>query len=1021
MYLLNAVLIVDDSVVNRRLLSDILVKDYYIIWAENGAEALKVLSKSGLKISAVVLDLIMPVMDGFEFMEELSKHSEYKDIPVIITTAQNDKESELKALKCGAWDFVSKPYQPEILKFRLKNAIERSELSAYKKLKYLSQFDELTDVYNKSKFVSDTTDLIKSEKFVNLALFRFDIDKFSLINTFFGYKEGDNLIRYCAEMIDKICRKRKIATYGRIRADVFAFCTSLESLSEIEEITNTINTELNKYNINFTLVPSVSVYIINDKDVPVNLMLDYAELATKTIKGNYMKLYAVYESWMYKESADRQTIINEMGKALSNNQFVVYYQPKYDVETFKISGAEALVRWIHPTKGIVSPAKFLPIFEESGFITKMDYYIWEQVCIDMRRWLDDGIDVKPISINVSRVDLFAHDLVETLCNLTNQYNIPRELLQLEITESVYVYDSQFIKKIVRKLHDKGFIILMDDFGSGFSSLNILKEIDIDVLKIDMKFFEKAGDEGKGKTIVTSVICMANGLNISTVAEGVEDEEQVSFLKSIGCDIIQGYYFSKAVPKDIYYQLIKENKIFQNVEQITEEKVNTWLTSPQMQMMFSTLPQPIALYHVSEETIKTLYVNGTYTSLFGNDSKVLTTNLPKQKNNDAYIFNFKDFFNDVIINKTGKDFKYIAVINKKQVSIKLRLIYLSRLGNNHLVLAIFYNSNDRKQITGKLRLKSGKISDNKNHNTVNTMLVVDNMQTNRMIIKKLFEDSYNVLEAENGLQALDILNSRCGDIDIILLDLMMPVMDGITFLNYKRQNSDYDDIPVIIITSSDSPDQQLKTMKLGASDYISKPFMPDVVKRRVNNFVKSRKKLNHVMKEYNTLVKKAQYDLLTGIYNRSTAQDIIIKALYVNSGQTNAFIMMDVDKFKHINDTYGHNIGDIVLRTVADTLKETFRSSDVIARFGGDEFCVLMQNITCESDVIKKCQEFREKLSGKSISTFDIHANMSIGYCIDNNNMMFESIYQQADKALYKSKRKGTSLITGYNSINSTEE
>ena len=1013
MHLLDTILIVDDSIMNRKLLSDILVKDYYIICAENGMEAFKVLAKSRLKISAIVLDLIMPVMDGFEFMQEIANYDEYKNIPIIITTAQNDKDSELKALKCGAWDFVTKPYQPEILKFRLKNAIERSELSAFNKLKYIAEFDELTNIYNKSKFIAEATDIIKSDKFENLALFRFDIDKFSLINTFFGYKEGDEILKYCAGLIDKICKNRDISTYGRIRADVFAFCISIKSLLEIEEITQKINTELNKYDINFTLVPSVSVYLIKDKDISVNLMLDYAELAAKTIKGNYIKMYAVYESWMIQETAEKQSIINEMDKSLSNDEFVVYYQPKYDTKTFKVCGSEALVRWFHPTKGMISPEIFIPVFEECGFITKMDYYIWEKVCCDIRKWIDEGITVKPVSINISRVDLFANDLLDTLCEITKKYDIPHEILQLEITESVYVYNNDFLKKIVAKLHEKGFVILMDDFGSGFSSLNILKEIDIDVLKIDMKFFQKAGDEGKGRTIITSVICMANGLNISTVAEGVETEDQVAFLKGIGCDIIQGYFFSKPLPSEEYRALIRENKTFKNTNIDITMIDNSVLSGSQLQVLFSTLPQPMALYYVGEETIKALYVNAAYTSLFGHSSESSVITPPKQKVDGKNSYNFKKCFTDVILDKTARDYEYIALVDNKEINIKMRIIYLCKLGNSHIVLVGFYNSSDKKQITGKLKLKSGKLSSFKKHNFVNTMLVVDDMRTNRMIIKDIFKDSYHILEAENGQQALDILNEQGEDIDIILLDLIMPVMDGFTFLKHKMKNGNYYDIPVIIITSSDSPEQQLQTMELGANDYISKPFMPDVVQRRVNNFVKSRKKFKKVLKEYNNLVKKAQYDLLTRIYNRSTAQDMIISALSINSGQKNAFIMMDVDKFKLINDTYGHNIGDVVLRTVADTLKETFRKSDVVSRFGGDEFCVLMQNIGAEEDVVKKCTEFIDKLSAKSISSFDIHTNVSIGYCIDDRSMTFEEVYQHADKALYDSKHKGTGLITGY--------
>lgn len=252
------------------------------------------------------------------------------------------------------------------------------------------------------------------------------------------------------------------------------------------------------------------------------------------------------------EKRDReQALVNEMTKALATGQFVVYYQPEYDLNTNRFCGAEALVRWKHPKSGIVSPGVFIPLFERNGLISKLDAYVWEKVLENIAEWRSKGLDVLPISVNVSRVDLCDPKLLDKLLALTDKYGVPLTYLNLEITESAYSDNPKAVKQTVFELRQAGFTVFMDDFGSGYSSLNILEDIEVDILKIDMRFIFRASENIKSRKILTSIIRMAQILDLPTVAEGVETEQQVQLLKLYGCSYAQGYYYAKPMPIEEY--------------------------------------------------------------------------------------------------------------------------------------------------------------------------------------------------------------------------------------------------------------------------------------------------------------------------------------------------------------------------------------------------------------------------------------------------------------------------------------
>ncbi|MBP5707076.1 MAG: EAL domain-containing protein, partial [Spirochaetales bacterium] len=310
-----------------------------------------------------------------------------------------------------------------------------------------------------------------------------------------------------------------------------------------------------------------------------------------------------------------QDIVSNMGKALEDKQFVLYYQPQFDHSNGSLVGTEALVRWIHPERGIISPGIFIPIFEKTGFITNLDLYVFEQVCVFLRKRLDEDIPVVPISSNFSRYDIFMPDFVNVLESIRMKYKIPVRFLRVEITESAVVGGSRETNEIVKQLHEKGYIVEMDDFGSGYSSLNVLKDIDLDIIKLDLRFLAEENGNNRGGTIISSVVRMAKWLSMPVIAEGVETVSQADFLKSIGCDYIQGYLYSKPIPESDYAKLLSNSIIEATVPQMrlveTLNACNFWDPKSQETLIFSNYVGGAAIFDYHDDKIELLRINQKY--------------------------------------------------------------------------------------------------------------------------------------------------------------------------------------------------------------------------------------------------------------------------------------------------------------------------------------------------------------------------------------------------------------------------
>ncbi|HGZ2699170.1 TPA: putative bifunctional diguanylate cyclase/phosphodiesterase, partial [Clostridioides difficile] len=286
---------------------------------------------------------------------------------------------------------------------------------------------------------------------------------------------------------------------------------------------------------------------ISKSDNDINTIMDRANTARKTIKGGHKNSFAFYDKEMHKKILKEKEIENSMVDALNNGEFIVYFQPKYSLSDYQIIGAEALVRWDNPQKGLIPPIEFIPVFERNGFIVNIDFYVFEEVCKKIREWMDEGQKVVPISVNLSRMHFVNSNFIEEFKLIVDKYKIPTRLIELELTETAVLDNIEGLLDTMNNLKEKGFVISMDDFGTGYSSLNLLKELPVDILKLDRAFFTEKDESNNEKIVISNVIKMAKELKMKVISEGVETISQVEFLKQIGCDMVQGYLFSKPMP------------------------------------------------------------------------------------------------------------------------------------------------------------------------------------------------------------------------------------------------------------------------------------------------------------------------------------------------------------------------------------------------------------------------------------------------------------------------------------------
>ncbi|MCR4705993.1 MAG: EAL domain-containing protein [Lachnospiraceae bacterium] len=428
------------------------------------------------------------------------------------------------------------------------------EIATLERERFQATHDELTGLFNREYFYTRAEQMIREKSDTEFLLLCSDIARFKLVNDLFGQYTGDVILKRIADALRAHCGRDTV--YGRLGDDHFALLLPKERFQEeyflhlSEELTRIDN------EAEFPLVTHVGVYEVTNRSMPVSAMCDRADMAIMTVKGEFTNRIAYYNEGMRQAVLREQAMLGELDGALENEELTIYLQPQVDANR-RILGAEALVRWVHPGKGVIPPADFISVFEKNGVIAKMDIHIWRLACRLLRKWQDAGETERYISVNISPNDFFFFDIFDQFTSLVREYGINPSKLRLELTETAAMGDPEKLTCLIDRLHEAGFVVEMDDFGSGYSSLNLLKDMNVDVIKMDMRFLEKTDHLKRSETILEFMINLSKKLGVEVVCEGVETEEQVSFLRSVGCEVFQGYFYSEPVSVQAFEALVEQ--------------------------------------------------------------------------------------------------------------------------------------------------------------------------------------------------------------------------------------------------------------------------------------------------------------------------------------------------------------------------------------------------------------------------------------------------------------------------------
>ncbi len=543
------VLVVDDQEINRDVLGMILEDYYDIIYASDGKEALQKIEENQDRLSVVLLDLIMPEMDGFEVMSRVNGSEQLKRIPIIVLTSE--KSAELKALQMGAADFITKPFDMhDVIRARVSRIIELNE---GRQLISAAEHDKLTMLYTRSFFFEYANRIYKYHPELHMDAVVINIEQFHTVNELNGFEFGDSILRIIGSEISAFLSETE-GIASRVEADRFnIFCKHQDDYQALLDRFQKKMDDVSR-NVSIRLRMGVKPW---KADVEPMLLFDRASAACSMVRGNYKTHLMFYSEDMLARELLNRRLLNDLRAAVEEKQFKVFYQPKYRIQCDppRLCSAEALVRWKHPELGMISPGDFIPLFEGNGQISVVDKFVWAEAARQIADWRDCFGIVVPVSVNLSRADVFHPMLVKTLTGLIEENGLEYKNMKLEVTESAYTDNASQLLDVVNHLRELGFEIEMDDFGSGYSSLNMISSMPIDVLKMDMKFIRNIEHNAKDFRLVELVVDIAKYLNVPVVAEGVETETQLQLLKNADCDLVQGYYFSRPLPAEEFEKLI----------------------------------------------------------------------------------------------------------------------------------------------------------------------------------------------------------------------------------------------------------------------------------------------------------------------------------------------------------------------------------------------------------------------------------------------------------------------------------
>ena len=478
------------------------------------------------------------------------------------------------------------------------------------------RIDAATGLLSKEAFFDEAAAYLRHSGARDVSIVCFDVDHFKLFNDLHGLDCGDELLRYLGRALALRFSPDGAQPLARLAADTFALCATGIRPERVERILVDISSECPN---GIDAIVRAGVYRIEDPASPVSIMCDRAVIALRTVKGSYFDRVALYDPGMREALVLEREVVAGIESALREDRIELFLQPKCNIRTGKIVGAEALARWRHPERGIVAPGEFIPLIERNGLVRSLDLRVWEKTAAWIRGLIDEGVQPVPVSVNVSRADIYLVDVAAELHALVERYGIDPSLIEVEITESAYSERPDRIVAVFDELAERGFTVLMDDFGSGYSSLNMLKDINVDVLKIDMRFLDR--DDRRSKDIMESVIRMARWLDLPVIAEGVETREQVNFLLDVGCSYAQGYYYARPMEAAAFEALLTDGSKVQHEQCALQDARRPILDFRDLlhentisDRMLSSIIGSVALYSYADGDLRLIRGNEAYRRL-----------------------------------------------------------------------------------------------------------------------------------------------------------------------------------------------------------------------------------------------------------------------------------------------------------------------------------------------------------------------------------------------------------------------
>ena len=1002
------ILIAEDELINQEILKAYL-DEYDLLLAKDGLEALALIREHGSLLSLVLLDLIMPGMHGLKILEQMKMDPELAKIPVIVMTA--DASAEVESLRLGAIDFIPKPYpQKEVVQARVLRTIELSE---DRETIHATERDALTGLFNREFFFRYAQQLDQYHKDLPMDALVMNIHHFHMINERFGKSYGDEVLRRVGEKVKETAHERGgIASRGE--ADSFLiYCPHGEEYAQILENASVGLTE------NDTLANRVrlrmGVYPNADKSIDIERRFDHAKQAADTARGSYANVVAEYDEALHKQEIYEEQLLEDFHTAIREGQFKVYYQPKFDIrpEIPVLASAEALVRWQHPTFGMISPGIFIPLFENNGLIPELDNYVWREAARCIRDWKQRFDVTVPVSVNVSRVDMYDPNLVKTFMDIMEEFQITPSEFLLEITESAYTRDSAQIIETVNTLRDLGFRIEMDDFGTGYSSLNMISQLPIDALKLDMQFIRMAFSDRKDTRLLEVIIDIADYLAVPVIAEGVETLEQLQALRTMGCDIVQGYYFSRPVPAEEYEKFVKERQeAGQDNVHAARRRKETAQAAKEADVSYGKICHALSsgfenIYYIDTHTghylefsskgrVEDLQIERSGKDFFAEIQKELPFLVYHDDLERVSLSLKKETLLSQLVGGRNFSMTYRLMVDEKPVYYNLKAVYTGALDTHYLVIGV---SNVNEQMKEALDLKVPE-TDGPDYLSIVQALAADyfsiyyvNTQTGRFV-EYSAHNEYQDLEIEKGGEDFFAITQRN------ILKVIHP--DDREKLNAAMQKDTLlkamEKTGAFTITYRLMFGDRPTYVCLKASRMVGDPSDPHIV-IGINNVDEQIRREAELI----AAKEKANRDALTGVKSKHAYVEYetrVNEAIKAGTGGEFAVVVCDLNGLKEVNDTQGHQAGDEYIRSASSVICNVFDHSPVF-RIGGDEFAVILRgrDYANRSELLKMIAKKNQENAGGygaiiavGLSEFDPKTDTKLS-----------TVFDRADSAMYENK------------------